>query len=79
MPDAGRSAVHVVGHVDAFGVAGQRLNAAQLRLRKEWMISQAVLLRESFSEVPRRGGNRGVDGQDGDVGIHIIALIAGQL
>ena len=44
--DARRAAVHVVGDVDAFGVAGQRLDAAQLRLGEERMVGEPLVLQQ---------------------------------
>jgi hypothetical protein len=45
---SGRPAVHIVGDVDALRMARQRFNAARLRLRKQRMIHQTVLLQNRF-------------------------------
>ena len=44
--DAGRPAIHVVGDVGAFRMAGQRLDAARLGLREQRMIGQTVILQQ---------------------------------
>ena len=75
--DAGRAAVHVVGDVDALGVAGQRLDAAQLGLREERMAGEPLVLEQRRQRAGAAAKAQRVNRQHRDVRIHVIARVAG--
>ena len=77
--DAGRSAIHVIGDVDAFGMAGQRLDAARLGLGEQRMVGQTVVLQQGLQRARAAAESERIDRQHGDLGIDVIALVAGQL
>ena len=74
--DARRAAVDVVGDVDAFGVAGERLDAARLRLREERMVGEPVILQQRLHRAGAAAEPERVDRQDRDRGIDVVAPVA---
>ena len=75
--DARRAAVDVVGDVDALGVAGQRLDAARLRLGEQRMVGEAVLLQQRLHRAGAAAEAERVDRQDRDLGVGVVAPVAG--
>ena len=75
--DAGRAAVHVVGHVGGLGVSGEGANAAQSGLREERVIVEAVVLQEGCQGAGAASKAEGVNGQNGVVRIDLVAGVAG--
>ncbi len=75
--DAGGSAVDVVGEVGAFGVTGQRADAASLGFGEERMIGQAVFLQDCRQCARAAAKAERIDAEHGDVRIDVIALVAG--
>ena len=74
--DAGRSAVHVIGDVGGFRMAGQRLNAARFGLREQRMIRQSIVLEQSLHRARAAAESERIDRQNRDVRIGEIALVA---
>ncbi len=71
--------LHVIGHVHAFGMAGQRLDAAQLGLGEKRIIGEAVVRSMvAMALAPRRKPMASI-GSIATCGIDIIALVAAQL
>jgi len=77
--DAGRSTVHIIGYVYAFRVSREGFDAARFGLREERHVLQTVFLQDGLHGLRAAAESYGVDGQDSDFGIHIIALVAGEL
>ena len=77
--DSGRAAVDVVGDVDAFRVAGERLDAARLGLREQRMVAKTMILQQVLQGAGAAAESQRVDRQDGHLRIDVIALVAGEL
>ena len=75
--DAGRAAVHVVGHVGRLRVAGQGADAAQPGLGKQRMIGQGVIGEQGGQGAGAAAEAQAVDRQHAPLGIHPVAVIAG--
>ena len=77
--DAGGAAIHVIGEIDAFGVAGQGLDPARLGLREQGIVDKIVFLKNGRHGIGAAAKADGVDRQHRDMRIDIIALVATQL
>ena len=77
--DAGGSAVHVVGEVGAFGVAGERADTAALGFGEQRMIGQTIFLQDRRQRARAAAETQRVDAEHRDVRIDVIALVAGGL
>ena len=76
--DAGGTAIHVVGHIGSLGVSRQCADAADLRLGHEGMVLQVVVPKEGFQGPLPAAEPEAVDGQEGDVGVDVVAVVAGE-
>ena len=74
--DAGRPAVHVVDEVRRLGVAGERPDAAQPRLGEERIVRETVVFEQRLQCASAAPEAQRVDGQHGDFGIDVEALLA---
>ena len=75
--DAGRAAVHVVGHVGGLGVSCEGANAAQPGLREKRMGVEAIVLQEGWQGAGAAPEAEGINRQDGVVRVHPVAGVAG--
>ena len=76
--DARGTAVDVVRGVDRLGVARQRTDAPDLRLREQRVVSEAVLLEQRFERAGPAAESQRVDRQDRDVGVAGETFVAGR-
>ena len=76
--DTGRTAVDVVDQIGGLGMASQRAYAPQLRLREQGIVDQAVVLEQAREHAGTAPEAEAVDGQEGDLGVDMVAGIPGR-
>src|SRR6185295_2094683 len=72
------SADHNISDVDALRVTSERLNSAGFGLGEQRHIFQTVFLQDGLHGRRAAAESKGVDGQDGYFGIHMVALVTGE-
>src|SRR6266542_3499538 len=71
-----RATIHIVGHIRRFRMACQGPNPAYLRLHKEWMICETMVLQQAPQGPGATAKTQRIDGQDGILRVDVVARIA---